>query len=175
MDADSIGKHALNGVCVLLNVCLTATPIRVCHFYQPVIVGFIYIVFTVIYQMSGGGLIYTVVDWTRPGATIGLILPLLFIAIPFAHAFCFGIYKARTAIANMCCRGGDPIVKPIENGVYTKSVTPTANVLVVDDLTPDNQSFSVRLTPRETQGSLNISLTPSPIQGFTNDGAELEP
>ncbi|OWF55579.1 protein rolling stone-like [Mizuhopecten yessoensis] len=186
----SISKHALNGMCVLFNICFTATPIRVWHFYQPVLVCFVYAIFSIIYQQAGGGLIYDMLDWDKPGATIGLVLPLLVVGMPLAHLCFFGIYKARTDIAKQCCTGIVSTVKPVEEDVEStkeevtdcskeevtdcsKKDVPT--LLTVDDLTKDHQTFSLRLTPGTTQRSINVSMTPSPTLGFVNAGSELDP
>ncbi|XP_033746397.1 protein rolling stone-like [Pecten maximus] len=176
--AESISKHALNLICVLFNICLTATPIRLWHVYQPVIVCFIYLIFSIIYQKAGGGLIYNLLDWDKPGSSLGITLPLLLIAVPLAHLCFFGIYKARTAFAKQFCTGIISTVKPVEEECSKEEdkdciKEEVPNVVTVDDLT--KETFSLHLTPGTTQRSINVSMTPSPILGFVNTEPEPTP
>ncbi|XP_069141419.1 protein rolling stone-like [Argopecten irradians] len=180
VNAESISKHALNFICVLFNICFTATPIRLWHFYQPFIVAFIYVIFSVIYQKAGGGLIYEMLDWDKPGSAIAMTLPVLLIAVPLSHLCFFGIYKARTSFAKQFCTGIMSTVKPVEEECSkdedkecVKDESP--RIVTVDDLTKDNETFNLHFTPGTTQRSINVSIAPSPVLGFVNNPTEPDP
>ncbi|XP_033736161.1 protein rolling stone-like [Pecten maximus] len=103
----SINKHLINGVIALLYVSFTAKPSRILHFYQPLIFGFVYTVFSVIYFAAGGGNVYEVLDWSKPGSALALTLPLVFIAVPLVHLGICGIYYARLEIWRRCSHSAD--------------------------------------------------------------------
>lgn len=71
------------------------------------IFGVAYAVFTVIYYAAGGGNVYSVLDWSKVGSTLALVLPLVLVAIPVIHLAVCGIYRARFAIWCKCIRKGD--------------------------------------------------------------------
>lgn len=70
----------MNSVFVILDLMVSATPIRLLHFYQPIMYLAIYVLFSVIYYLAGGltydgsSYIYPVLDWTKPGDTTLFIL-----------------------------------------------------------------------------------------------------
>lgn len=47
-------SHAVNGILVLIDIWITAMPIRALQFYIPVGFGVVYISFAVAYDFSGG-------------------------------------------------------------------------------------------------------------------------
>lgn len=103
----SINKHLINGVIALLYVSVNAKPSRILHFYQPLIFAFVYAVFSVIYYAAGGGNVYEVLDWSKPGTALALTLPLVFIAVPVVHLGVCGVYYARLEIWRKCCNSSD--------------------------------------------------------------------
>ena len=52
------------------------------HFYHPIIYGVVYVIFSVVYQKSGGAPIYSQLDWDKPGDTLLLNIGLLLIVTP---------------------------------------------------------------------------------------------
>ena len=46
-------SHGLNAIFVLLDIWITAMPIRVLHFYIPMLFDVVYVIFSVIYDYSG--------------------------------------------------------------------------------------------------------------------------
>lgn len=54
MEVDTVINHGLNGVFVLVDLWVTAIPIRILHFYIPTLFGVAYILFSVMYDFSGG-------------------------------------------------------------------------------------------------------------------------
>lgn len=52
-ETDTFVNHGVNGVFVLIDIWITAMPIRVLHFYVPMVFGVVYVIFSVIYDYSG--------------------------------------------------------------------------------------------------------------------------
>ena len=50
----NIFLHLLNSVSVLLDLCIVARPANLMHFLHPLLVGFWYLAFSVIYWAAGG-------------------------------------------------------------------------------------------------------------------------
>ncbi|OWF47446.1 protein rolling stone-like [Mizuhopecten yessoensis] len=99
----SINKHLINGVIALLYISFTAKPSRILHFYQPVMFAALYSIFSVIYFGAGGGNVYSVLDWSKPGNALALTLPLVLVGVPLIHLAVCGIYRARVEIWRKCC------------------------------------------------------------------------
>jgi hypothetical protein len=90
----NIFLHLINSLSCLLDLCLTARPLRVHHSYLPVLFGFWYALFSLVYWAAGGtGLciprcdldpscavhcdkyIYPILDWEdKPGMAVGIVL-----------------------------------------------------------------------------------------------------
>ncbi|KAK3611313.1 hypothetical protein CHS0354_015730 [Potamilus streckersoni] len=99
----SINKHVINMVFVVTNMCIMAKPIRLLHFYQPMSFCFIYVIFSIIFQKSGGGAIYEPLNWDIPEKTSWFVVVLLLIGVPFIHSICFLIFKLRQLISRKWC------------------------------------------------------------------------
>ena len=113
-DARSIEKHTMNTVFTVLNLLVSAKPVRLLHVYHPIIFIFIYGLFSLIYQSVTGDAVYSILDWLgNPGPTIGYILVLFLVALPLGHAILFGLYQLRLIIAKKCC--GHYSIKIYEN------------------------------------------------------------
>lgn len=96
--------HAFNTVYVLLNLCVSAKPIRILHVVYPLLVGVTYMIFSAIYELVGHmGPIYPILDWTKPWRTWipAFVLALvLLVTVQFAL---YGIYKLRIYVHQKCC------------------------------------------------------------------------
>lgn len=96
-----VNTHIMPGVYVLTDVMVSATPRRLLHAYQPSLFLTTYTLFNLIYFLCGGTdymgrpALYPVLDWTRPGSTIGIITTVLVIVIPILHGCICGLYAAR--------------------------------------------------------------------------------
>ena len=53
LETDTVISHGLNAIFVMLDIWITAMPIRVLHFYAPMLFGVVYVIFSVIYDYSG--------------------------------------------------------------------------------------------------------------------------
>lgn len=109
MTAVNIETHALNMVYVIINLFMTGIPVRFYHFFHPMIFGIIYVVFSVIYEVSGGtnhqnkSYIYSVLDWSNTTYTTMLSLIVVLVAIPFCHFIMFIFHLIRIYLNKHCC------------------------------------------------------------------------
>ncbi|XP_061168113.1 protein rolling stone-like [Saccostrea echinata] len=93
--------HGVNAVYVLVNVSVSAIPIRIYHFFHGVVFGVTYVIFTVIYYAAGGtnhqnkSYIYSVLDWDDPGITLAYCAAVGLVAMPLCHLMIYGIYALR--------------------------------------------------------------------------------
>lgn len=105
----SIFKHAIAALYVVANLFITDIPIRILHFWQPLILGLIYIKFSVIYDVLFGGTntmghpyIYSSLDWSG-GTTKAMINSMLAIFTLFiVWLFLYGLYKLRVHLQSHC-------------------------------------------------------------------------
>ncbi|XP_064609916.1 protein rolling stone-like [Liolophura sinensis] len=111
--------HAINSVIVLLDLAITAHPVRLYHVYQPVLYVLVYGLFYIIYWAAGGvdphgnHYIYKVLDWGRnPGSAAGLSFGLVCLAVPLIHLFVFGLYKLRLYIHQRVYRPSTHTILP---------------------------------------------------------------
>ncbi|XP_041349772.1 protein rolling stone-like isoform X2 [Gigantopelta aegis] len=90
----SLLSHGLNAIYALLNLIITAIPSRILHFYQPLGYALLYVIFTAIYQLSGGtnyqyqSAIYPVFDWYRPGMTLGFLAAVVVLVVAMHGLVC---------------------------------------------------------------------------------------
>ncbi|GAB1609250.1 protein rolling stone-like [Argonauta hians] len=102
----NVMEHAINSVYILLNMFVTAKPMRIYHVWQSIVTFLIYILFSLVYFFSGGTsltnsrVIYFFTDWGHPSVAIPLILLLLFVGLPIVHTTLFFIYKLRLYLTN---------------------------------------------------------------------------
>ncbi|XP_048252708.1 uncharacterized protein LOC125380963 [Haliotis rufescens] len=92
----NINVHALNTVFIIVDVVISARPVRMCHVVYPFIIGFIYVMFSVFFWASDHThVIYRVVlNWNKPGMTAGVLIGAS-IGIVLLHALHLGIYKLK--------------------------------------------------------------------------------
>ena len=100
-----------------MNIFVGAKPIRILHLIYPFIFGIVYGLFSVIYQVGGGGAaIYPVLDWHKPEKTILYVFMLLFVGILVIHTVLFALHKLRIFIHDKCCNG------KVQNGDQTNTI-----------------------------------------------------
>jgi hypothetical protein len=100
-------NHVANTIYVIVDVAMVAIPFRIQHVFHPILYAATYMVFYVIYELSGGHnaldkpYIYAALDWKvhQSSAAIYSVLSVL-LATPLAFAGLFGICLAREAIYN---------------------------------------------------------------------------
>ncbi|XP_065176425.1 protein rolling stone-like [Sycon ciliatum] len=101
-----VSIHALNTAFCFVELCLSNFKLNILQVIYPLIAGVVYIVFTIIYALSGGtdingnDAIYPPLDWNnKPGNAALLSLLAAFIGVPLVHLIYFGMMKIRIAIA----------------------------------------------------------------------------
>ncbi|KAF5272835.1 hypothetical protein FQR65_LT00431 [Abscondita terminalis] len=103
MDGMNIIVHICNSLIMFIDLFIVAHPVRLLHFYCPMICGACYIVFSVIYYLAGGTnkdgsiAIYPILNWSKPGMTI-LICLLITLFLLFIHILTYCIYKFRKVL-----------------------------------------------------------------------------
>ncbi|XP_071082390.1 protein rolling stone-like [Haliotis cracherodii] len=109
-DYISVFTHGANLIYVVLNLLVTAVPVRLLHFYQPFILAITYGIFSATYVLAGGTndvdepYIYSVQNWRNsPGISAGLSLGAAIAAI-FLHWFVYFIHLFRVCVAQTCTR-----------------------------------------------------------------------
>ena len=53
--------------------------------------------------MSGGGAVYSALDWNQTGSAVLLAALVLFLGVPVVHTFCFALYTLRICLSSKCC------------------------------------------------------------------------
>ncbi|VDI37705.1 Hypothetical predicted protein [Mytilus galloprovincialis] len=104
-DAPSIEFHAINTVYVVLNLFVSAKPVRVLHLIYPMSFAGIYILFTVVYQpMANNAAIYSELDWNGESQTIAALFVTAAIIVPLIHVLLYVFYVTKTIIHMKICR-----------------------------------------------------------------------
>ncbi|XP_052089911.1 protein rolling stone-like [Mytilus californianus] len=104
-DPPSIEFHAINTVYVVLNLFVSAKPVRVLHLIYPMIFAGIYILFTVVYQpVANNTAIYSELDWNEESQTIAALFVTVVIVVPLMHVSLYAFYVTKTIIHAKLCR-----------------------------------------------------------------------
>lgn len=98
----SIAKHLLNGIYIMVTLFITAKPTRLLHFYQPIIYGVLYIIFSVIWHAAGGAPIYPILDWSKPGSASLYSILLALLGIPIVYILLYLCHLLRIYISFRC-------------------------------------------------------------------------
>ena len=135
--------HGVNSVYVVMDLFITATPIRVLHAYHSSLYGLIYIAFSVVYVYAGGTdpsgnhYVYPILNFIdNPGMAAATTVVAMLIGAPILWVFIFGGYQLRLAMANRCWSRKvqtfqvTPFVKKgeSEGGVVNPSFGPTIDI-----------------------------------------------
>lgn len=103
--------HIMNSVFVLLDLFVSACPVRLLHVFQPVLYLAIYVLFSVIYYVAGGTTsdgshyIYSVLDWEKPGYTVAF-LAIALVGSLFLHVLVWVIFLVREKLYSCSVRDG---------------------------------------------------------------------
>ena len=93
--------HTTNSIYLLVNVLITATPIRIYHAYHSVIFMITYQIFSAVYQAVGGtnalgeDSIYESLDWNKPGHAILIGYVLNIVGLILLWIMMYGLYCLR--------------------------------------------------------------------------------
>ncbi|XP_052679705.1 protein rolling stone-like isoform X1 [Crassostrea angulata] len=110
---NSILVHAMNTVYVSANVIICAKPMRVLHLVHPFIYGFVYLIFSVIYQKTTNNVVYVQLDWENMPQTALFMLGVLFLILPLLYLMCLVVTRTRTLVHKKLC-GKRATVSPME-------------------------------------------------------------
>ena len=107
--AFTIIYHGFNTIAMLADTMLTSMPVRLFHVIYSMLLGVVYVLFTVIYWAAGGTdpfgrpYIYPQTDYTgRPVLSSVSQVCLLFIGLPLCQLLTFGFYCLRGCIKTKC-------------------------------------------------------------------------
>ena len=101
--------HLGNSIYVLLDLFVTAMPVRLFHVIYPSIYAIVYTIFTVIYWAADGvnadgfNYVYKALDWNIAGSTAPLVVGIVFVGTPLVHLVFWSLYVIRVAIHRNCC------------------------------------------------------------------------
>lgn len=96
---ENLQEHLLNSVIIVIEHLVSATPYRLLHVVYPFIYGLIYVFFSVAYwAVDHKHVMYPILDWNKPGPTMGYVLMIGFVFIPILHSLFFAVHKLKMAI-----------------------------------------------------------------------------
>ncbi|XP_076111606.1 uncharacterized protein LOC143079850 [Mytilus galloprovincialis] len=100
IDIINLQLHGINSVIVVVDLLISAVPVRLLHAVYAIIYGLIYITFTGIFFAAGNrSPIYPhVLDWRQPAITTGVVVGVAVIAVPIVHLVLFGIHRIKVQI-----------------------------------------------------------------------------
>ena len=83
----SVMTHAGNSLYVLLNLCITAMPMRIMHYVHYAAYAALYMLFSILYHVADGtnahhkSYIYKVLDWEHPVSTLRYIVVIVVLSV----------------------------------------------------------------------------------------------
>ena len=97
--------HGVNGIYVVFDVFLTGIPVRLQHFYQPLLLSGIYAAVTGVYWAAGNSdPIYPFLDYTNQPSISAIWWCALLASAIVAHCLMFGLYRLRLFVCGSCAR-----------------------------------------------------------------------
>lgn len=99
----NIQLHAVTSVIILIEICVSAVPIRLLHYMYTLVYGIIYVIFSgIYYAVDHRHVLYPILDWGKPEPTVILLVVTAFVALPVIQLLLFLIYKVRLYIFDKC-------------------------------------------------------------------------
>lgn len=116
-DGVNLHTHLFNGIMSVVDIWVTAVPIRLLSMVYAVTFGASYIAFSGIYYAANGTntndnpYIYSFLDYgSDPTTAIGIIVATLFVLLPLTHLICYSMYLMREGVLYLvglyCCKSG---------------------------------------------------------------------
>jgi len=145
VSATNVMTHACNSALMFIDMLIMAYPLRLYHVIQPIILGLIYVVFSVIYWAAGGTdkfghpYIYNVLDWSSSDPTKNAVTVVGTLVLSMViHIVLFGMFRLRVFIHDKCVRSNnEAIILP------TTSTAPNSRIsMVLGSYEFDNNGFS---------------------------------
>ena len=95
----NVQLHAVTSIIIIIEHMVSAVPVRLYHYIFTLILGIIYVVFSLIYYAVDGAVIYPkILDWGEPTLPAIVVTGTALIAGPLVHLFFFAIYKLKLFI-----------------------------------------------------------------------------
>nr|XP_054767521.1 protein rolling stone-like [Lytechinus pictus] len=109
-DGINVNVHGMNSVLILLDLFVSAYPLRIVHIIYCIIYSLTYALFSLIFWAAGGvdpygnRYIYPILNWEDiPGLTCAYMLGLAVILF-VVQCVMYGLYRLRVFLAGSCCR-----------------------------------------------------------------------
>lgn len=105
LSAEDANLHMMNTVLIILELCISAIPVRLLHFIYMWLYGAIYIAFTAIYWAFDHSVVLypKVLDWNHPGQTALIVFGLAVVGVPILQLVIFVAYRFRLFIYDRMC------------------------------------------------------------------------
>ncbi|XP_033746484.1 protein rolling stone-like [Pecten maximus] len=97
---NDINMHGISTVLVLIDVAVSARPVRLLHVIYPIAYGVAYATFSVIYwsRDTVHNVVYDIMDWNNPWLAAGVVIGLALVVVPLIQLFHFGLYRLRLSL-----------------------------------------------------------------------------
>ena len=99
--------HIANSLYVLVDVSVTAIPVRIAHVLHVLVFAITYVAFTIIYWAAGGTsadgntYIYSVIDYGNTPSKAADWLIGVFVALTFLHFAMYALYRLRVFVSDL--------------------------------------------------------------------------
>ena len=92
-----IHLHVVNTVLLLVEVILSAIPMQLLHVIYPMIMGTVYVTFSVVYWATDKDRVLypEVLDWNKPDLALPLSCVAIFMVVPTVHTTLWALCKLR--------------------------------------------------------------------------------
>lgn len=105
MSLENVQLHLLNSVIILLENFITGIPCRLLHVVYPILYGLLYLLFSLIYwAVDHSHVMYPILDWNKPGPTVGFVFLIGFVFIPIIYTFFFLLYRLKMSVFHLLYR-----------------------------------------------------------------------
>lgn len=104
---EDLSVHGLNTLLVLMEVALSAYPVRLLHALYPILYGLLYMIFNISYwsfDMKHNIIYEGMLDWNHPIRCLILVVALVFFVTPLLQIVHFLFYKLRDTVFNRTSR-----------------------------------------------------------------------
>ncbi|XP_042870204.1 protein rolling stone-like [Penaeus japonicus] len=139
--------HIINSVYVLIDLMIVGGPVRVMHFYMPLVFMFLYAAFTLVYWAVGGttpegnAAIYPILDWDNLTVTLPFVICCTFFS-PLMQGVVWLIFWGRRTSREQCCQRSGSASLPHEN---------TMDVIMARDASTDSVAANAISTANNLQ------------------------
>ncbi|XP_037048666.1 protein rolling stone-like [Bradysia coprophila] len=146
ISATNVMTHAFNSVLMFVDMLIMAYPLRLYHGIQPILLGVVYVIFSIIYYYAGGKnkfdqpYIYNVLDWSSsdPKKNVVTVVGTLVLSMAI-HLVLFGVYRLKVFLHRKCVHTD----KSADLPTAPSSAAPNSRIsMVLGSYEYDNTAFS---------------------------------